>query len=342
MQNKYIIQISPIQAGLRLDTTLSSSNADYSRSKIQEFIKQNCVSKLASNTKVIINNTNHKVKEGETYELIIPIPEKQDIKPLNMQLDVLYEDEYLMVINKPKGLTVHPGAGNKDNTLVNVLAAHLGDNLSNNSGDDRRGIVHRLDKNTSGILVVAKNNKVHQHLSEQFASHTITRKYHALVWGVPHPIYGEIDNTIARSEHNRKKMAVMQQRLIKQGYVNKTPTRGKRAITIYNVLNSSSNNSISLVDCELKTGRTHQIRVHLSNLGCPLVNDDLYGGVKSKYLKLQNEEVVSALQSLPEGQVLHAYLLHFIHPITLKKLCFEQKEEDNILKLYNLIFSDVN
>jgi 23S rRNA pseudouridine1911/1915/1917 synthase len=225
-----------------------------------------------------------------------------------MNLDILYEDEVLIVVNKPAGLVVHPAAGNPDRTLVNALIAHCGDSLRGIGGVRRPGIVHRLDKDTSGIMVVAKTETAQASLSAQFAERSIGRVYRAVVWGLPSPAEGEIVGNIGRSPHNRKKMAV-----VARG--------GKPAMTRYKVVRGLARGGAALVDCTLLTGRTHQIRVHMTHAGHPLIGDPIYGRGSRQRLAALPGHARQAVAAFPR-QALHAGSLSFNHPITQERLTF--------------------
>ncbi len=253
--------------------------------------------------------TKHKVKSGEVYELVLPPPEKAIPEAQAMDLKIVVEDDDVIVIDKPAGLVVHPAPGNRDQTLVNALLAHCGNSLSGIGGVARPGIVHRLDKDTSGLMVVAKNDAAHQALTRQFADRSLSRTYHALVWGVPMPAAGRIDAPIGRSTKDRKKMAVT--------------GKGKGAITHYRVLKDFG--FAALVECKLETGRTHQIRVHLAHIGHPVVGDPAYG--KGRTAKKAKE-----LQNFPR-QALHAVEIRFIHPRTGKAVKFKSKVPKDMAKL---------
>ena len=269
----------------RLDKYIAS-NTDYSRS---------LVSKLIDNNYVLVNGKNekgsYKVKENDEIEILDGYIEETEIEPVKMNLDIVYEDNDIMVINKPSGLTVHPGSGNKNNTLVNGLLEYT-NNLSDVNGNERPGIVHRLDKDTSGLMLVAKTNKAHEILSKDFEKHDVKRKYWALIKGVfPHNT-AVIDAPIGRDEKDRKKMTV-------------TAKNSKKAITHLKVIKRFQN--YTLVELELETGRTHQIRVHLSYIGYPVYNDPVYNTKKATEF----------------GQFLHSKTIDFTHPITKEHMHFE-------------------
>jgi 23S rRNA pseudouridine1911/1915/1917 synthase len=301
----YTVVVPEDKAGARLDRVLADALPDLSRTRIKALIEAGHVTLSASNE--TLDASNH-VKEGEQYELIVPpaiaaLPEPQDIP-----LDIIFEDDDLLVINKPAGLVVHPAAGHADGTLVNALLAHCGDSLSGIGGVMRPGIVHRLDKDTSGLLMVAKNDQAHRGLSEQLAEHTLERAYKALVWGLPKPQQGDIEGNIGRSSANRKKMAVV-------------PRGGKTALTRYRVSRSIGTKA-SLVECRLATGRTHQIRVHLAHIGHPVIGDPLYSrGTRRSLPKIDTD--IRLKISAFKRQALHAFLIGFTHPKSGEKLSFE-------------------
>ncbi len=297
--------------GGRLDHVLRHHFSGLSRSRLQKLIADGQVAVAAN----IVVDANHKINPGQVISLNIPpslpaLPHSEDIP-----LDVVFEDKDLLVINKPAGLVVHPGAGNETGTLVNALLAHCGDSLSGIGGVKRPGIVHRIDKETSGLLVVAKNDLAHQNLSEQFAAHgrdgRMEREYLAFVWGVPHRPTGTMTTGLARSNTNRQKMAVSQS------------SSAREAITHYALVEGFGAPPIaSLVRCRLETGRTHQIRVHMAHISHPVMGDTAYGaGFKSAEKRLDTTSR-NALKQL-NGQALHAATLGFEHPRTHRKLHFE-------------------
>ena len=262
-----------------------------------------------------------KLRASQRVDILLPPAQPPEPKGENISLEIVYEDKHLIVINKPAGLVVHPGAGHETGTLVNALIAHCGDSLSGIGGVKRPGIVHRLDKDTSGLLVVAKNDAAHQSLSEQFAAHgrdgKLSRSYVALVWGCPERAKGTIDTGIARSTANRQKMATSH------------AASARQAITHYEVLESFGEPArVSLVRCDLETGRTHQIRVHMAHIGHPLLGDATYGaGFKSSAVKLP-EPIRQKLAAL-HRQALHAQSLGFVHPKTDKPLYFNSNPPDD-------------
>ena len=288
-------------AGIRIDKFIAGEIAEFSRSQVQKLLEEGYV--FADDE--IIADKNFKTRLGDMYQITLPEPQAATPVAQDIPLDVLYEDEDLIVINKPAGMTVHPATGAYNDTLVNALLFHCKGSLSGIGGVARPGIVHRIDRNTSGVIVVAKNDIAHRGLAEQFFKHSIERTYYAFVYNVPNPLRGVIEGNIARSSYDRKKMA-----LVSQG--------GKTAITHYETI-AIYNNAVSLVKCNLETGRTHQIRVHLSSIGCHLIGDDVYKGKKS-ILKLP--EPVKGYVNIFPRQALHAASLGFMHPRTGKFLSF--------------------
>ena len=308
--------VPPDEAGERLDRWLSRHLPDISRTRIKALIE----SGAALSAGIPLTDASAKVKAGMSVILTVPdstppVPKAQDIP-----LTVLYEDEDLIVLDKPVGLVVHPAPGSPDQTLVNALLTHCGDALSGIGGVKRPGIVHRLDKDTSGIMVVAKNDLAHHGLARQFEVHSIDRAYLALVWGCPTPRQGEIQGSIGRSPTNRKKMAV-----VKSG--------GKTALTRYRVLKGFLNGAVSLVECRLATGRTHQIRVHMTSIGHPLVGDSIYGGGgKSSRTKTIAAAAKDRLIHF-HRQALHATILGFEHPRTGEFLSFKRDIPEDLSDL---------
>lgn len=284
-------------AGQRLDKALAGlipPELAVSRARVQALIAGGCVYGGAP-----VTDPARRVKMGEKFVVNLPAPIPPVPEAQACDLDILYEDDHLLVLNKPAGMVVHPAPGNRDHTLVNALLAHCGTTLSGIGGVARPGIVHRLDKETSGLMVVAKNDAAHQGLSAQFADRTLSRTYQAVVWGVPAPRKGEIEGNIGRHKTDRKRMAVLRM-------------GGKPALTRYQVLDVFDEVA-SLVQCELATGRTHQIRVHMTHIGHPLVGDPVYGRQKNGKRPW--------LRDFPR-QALHAQALKFIHPVTHKLMRF--------------------
>ena len=304
----------------RLDKFLVGRLFPLTRTRIQALMNDE---RLTCSNK-IITSSSHKVKEGETYTLHIPQPQEAIPQAENISLNIIYEDNDLLVVNKPAGMVVHPAPGHRQSTLVNALLAHCSSTLSGIGGVRRPGIVHRLDKDTSGLMVVAKHDLAHQGLSAQFTDRTLTRSYWAFVWGAPHPKEGVIEGDIGRNPNNRQKMAVV--------------TRGgKPAITHYRVLKSfftkgDSLHNISMVCCNLKTGRTHQIRVHMAHIGHPLVGDPVYGR-PPKWAKKAFDVGVIAFPR----QALHAFELRFLHPRTGESMAFETPLPADLETLISLL-----
>lgn len=280
---EYNIDASEEWIDKRIDKMLSEYFADYSRS----FLK-----KLFDDGLITVNNKSvkpsYKVKSADMIDISVPDPVNIDIAPENIPLDIIYEDDDIILVNKPKGMVVHPAPGHYGGTLVNGLMYHFGDSLSGINGEFRPGIVHRIDMDTTGVLVVCKNDSAHRSLSEQLHEHSITRKYYAIVHGNIQQNEGTVDAPIGRSPRDRKKMAV-------------NTRNGRRAVTHYRVLERFGGR-YTYIECQLETGRTHQIRVHMASIGHPILGDDVYGSKKCPF-KLQ-------------GQTLHAGVLGFIHPST--------------------------
>lgn len=283
------LTVSPEEAGVRIDKYLAEQLTDITRSYLQKLLKDGSVQMNGKPVK-----TSTKTAAGAVIELTIPEPEEPEILPEDIPLDILYEDSDVILINKPKDMVVHPAAGHYTGTLVNALMYHCKGDLSGINGVLRPGIVHRIDKDTTGVLIVCKNDKAHNALAEQLKEHSITRKYRAIVCGNLKEDEGTVDAPLGRHPQDRKKMAIVR-------------TGGKRAVTHYRVLERFGN--YTYIECQLETGRTHQIRVHMASLGHPLLGDEVYGRVKSPF-KL-------------EGQTLHAMVLGFIHPTTGEYMEFE-------------------
>ena len=310
-----IVTVEDGEAGVRLDRFLAQRLPALSRSRLQALIRAGAVARGGT----VVRDLGVRVKAAETYTVSVPAPEPAKPAPEAIALDLVYEDEHLIVIDKPKCIAVHPGPGHATGTLVNALIAHCGESLSGIGGVKRPGIVHRLDKDTTGLLVVAKTDAAHQGLAEQFAAHgadgRLARGYRALAWGVPDRPRGMIDAPLGRSVTNRTKIAVV------------TGERGGRhAVTHYEVLRSFTAGGprpvVSLLRLVLETGRTHQVRVHLAHTGHPLLGDMTYGaGFKASARRLP-PAAQEALQALGR-QALHAAELAFVHPVTGRRLAFE-------------------
>ena len=295
-----------------------------SRSRLQSLIDGGAVTLAGAK----IGDANRRVKPGERYEIRIPDAAPALPQGENIPLDVVYEDKDLIVIEKPAGLVVHPAAGNPDGTLVNALIAHCGPDLTGVGGVARPGIVHRLDKDTSGLLVAAKNERAMRSLARQFAAHTIERAYHAVVWGSPRLGEGLIEGQIGRSPFDRKRMAVLR-------------GQGKPARTRYRVVQrfgDAEKPFASLVECRLETGRTHQIRVHLTHLGHPLIGDPSYGRARQppRAKTPEQEDAYSAAADFPR-QALHACVLGFQHPSTHKVMKFDSPWPPDFARLVEIL-----
>ena len=286
-------------AGWRLDRALAQAIPTLSRERIKKLVKDGQLSDTAGQ---LVRDPAIKVKGDERFTLDIPAPTPHHAVPQDIPLVIVHEDEHLLVVDKPAGLVVHPAAGNPDGTLVNALLHHCAGQLSGIGGVARPGIVHRIDKDTSGLLVVAKTDVAHEGLAKQFAAHSIDRRYIAVASGMMMAGEGTVDAPLARSTQNRKKMAV-----VAEG-------RGKRAVTHWTKL--ANLRDASLVECRLETGRTHQVRVHMAHLGHPLVGDPTYGRTKKTHRTLLKELGF-------ERQALHAALLGFTHPVSKDRLSFE-------------------
>ena len=288
------IKVTSEMAGKRLDVVLSEQCSDLTRSYINKLCKEE---RAALNGKT--SKGNKKCKEGDVITLQVPEPTELEILPEEMNLDIVYEDQDVILINKPKGMVVHPAAGHYSGTLVNGLMAHCKDDLSGINGVLRPGIVHRIDKDTTGILIVCKNDMAHQSIAKQLYDHSITRKYHAIVYGNIKEEEGTVNAPIGRSLKDRKKMGIVMD--------------GKHAVTHYKVLKRLKK-GFTYIECQLETGRTHQIRVHMSHITHPLVGDQVYGG-RPRPPKGASEEFITALRKF-DRQALHATMLRLYHPIS--------------------------
>lgn len=297
--DKIIFQVEKENTGIRIDKYLSDNMEDISRSYLQKLLKDKSIT---VNNKAI--KANYKVQEGDMVSVFVPEPEEPDILPEEIPLDILYEDDSLMVVNKPKDMVVHPSAGHTSGTLVNAVLFHCKGNLSGINGIMRPGIVHRIDKDTTGALLICKTDTCHRILAEQLKVHSITRRYRAVVQGNLKDDEGTVEGPIGRHTTDRKKMAI--------NYKN-----GKEAITHYRVLERFGN--ATYIECRLETGRTHQIRVHMASIGHPLLGDTTYGSSKNPY-HLQ-------------GQALHAMVLGFLHPVTNEYMEFTVPLPEYFLKL---------
>ena len=295
------INIQSFDLGKRIDQVLCNHIEKFSRSYIKKLIK----TKFLKVNGIVLMDPSYKVCEEDEILLNIPKPEKNTFEPYKIHIEILYEDESLLVIDKPKGLVVHPAIGNKKNTLVNALVYHYGERLSNIGGKIRPGIVHRLDKDTSGLILVAKTNEVHIKLAAGFNTKKIRRDYTAVVWGSPKPMVGTVNKPIGKHKSDRTRMSIN--------------VAGKQANTSYVVTNNF--NFASLVSCKLGTGRTHQLRVHMESIGCPLIGDSLYGRGRQVPSNVSNK--TSILVNNFSRQALHAHRLSFIHPLKNINMVFE-------------------
>jgi 23S rRNA pseudouridine1911/1915/1917 synthase len=321
MNNTIKFLVDKNSNGKRLDVFLTENISYLTRSFLKKLIEKEQV-KL---NKKILTSPSAKVKIKDQISINIIEKDEQNIKPKKIELDIVFEDNDILVINKPKGMVVHPGAGNYENTLVNALLFKYKKKLSDVNGPLRPGIVHRIDKETSGLLVIAKNNLAHSNLGEQFSNHSIERKYLCLAWGVIRPLNGKIGTLISRDKKNRQLMTVSE-------------INGKKAITNYKtikVFNIKDIPKISLLECELETGRTHQIRVHLKYKGTSLLGDKQYGKKNIKFKKIHNDFFIK-LNEL-SGQALHAKTLGFTHPKTNEWMNFNSELPEGFKKILNLL-----
>ena len=306
MEKKINLIVKEEDKNLRVDVFINKKENDVSRTRVKNLILDN---QLKLNNKTIIDPSK-KVSIGDKLELTISNLKKPSLKPYNYKLDIVFEDEDLIVLNKPAGIIMHPGAGNFDNTIVNALINYNKNSLSNIGDELRPGIVHRIDKNTSGLVLIAKNNQAHENLSLQFNKHTIRRVYELLIWGKIRPSKGRIETLISRSSKNRQLMEV-------------SNTKGKKAITNYKTLEIFENKNtptLSLLECKLETGRTHQIRVHMKYLGNSIVGDDKY---KKKFKRIKDiDPLLEKRITNLKRQFLHAKTIGFIHPRKNKEMIF--------------------
>jgi 23S rRNA pseudouridine1911/1915/1917 synthase len=297
-EKSILITLPATAAGQRLDKALAEAVPLYSRERLKNLVQGGRLSGPAG----VIWDPATKMKGGEALTLDVPEARPSDTVAQDIPLTIVHEDDHLLVVDKPAGLVVHPAAGNYDGTMVNALLHHCAGRLSGIGGVARPGIVHRIDKDTSGLLVVAKTDKAHEGLAAQFARHDVDRRYTAVVGGVPVPPAGRIEGALARSTANRQKMAI-----VKDG-------RGKHAITHFRTV--ATFDGAAQVECRLETGRTHQIRVHMASIGHALLGDAVYGRTPGKLAPLLKDLAF-------ERQALHAAKLGFVHPVTQEKLCFE-------------------
>ena len=301
--------ISVDQSGWRLDRALAAAVPTLSRERLKALISSGNV---LSEAGVAVRDPSVKALAGR-YAVHVPAPAPAHNEAQDIALEIAFEDEHLLIVDKPAGMVVHPAAGNFDGTLVNALLHHCAGRLSGIGGVARPGIVHRIDKDTSGLLVVAKTDVAHEGLSAQFAKHSIDRRYHAMVAGLPNPASGTVDAPLARSAANRQKMAIV------------ADGRGKRAVTHYRTL--AALRGAALVECRLETGRTHQVRVHMTSIGHPLLGDPSYGRTRTEHRELLNRLEF-------KRQALHAAQLGFVHPITGENLSFKSAVPSDMQELF--------
>ena len=321
MSNRTLtIAIPPEAEGERLDRALAAQLPDLSRSRLKALIEAGCVC-MAGET---LTEASYRVKSGQNFAISLPEPRAADPVAQAMDLAIVYEDEEVIVVDKPAGLVVHPAPGNPDATLVNALLAHCGSSLTGIGGVARPGIVHRLDKDTSGLVVAAKTAAAHDSLTRQFAARSVERAYQAFVWGVPTPPEGEIAGNVGRSRIDRKKMAVLD------------GTHGKPALTRYRVL-ARYRDVAAKLECRLATGRTHQIRVHCAHRGHPLLGDPSYGRPDRRRQAAQARPDLAAAVDGLRRQALHAGLLGFEHPTRRTPLRFESRLPEDLARLQSFL-----
>ena len=311
-QSNIAIALGAGHAGWRLDRALAQAVPTMSRERLKALIRSGAL----KCDETAVRDPATKVKGDERFTLTVPDPEPAHNEPQDIPLVIPFEDEHLLVVDKPAGLVVHPAAGNREGTLVNALLHHCAGRLSGIGGVARPGIVHRIDKDTSGLLVVAKTDVAHEGLARQFAAHSIDRRYLAIVNGLPKTAEGTIDAPLARSSHDRKKIAIVEGR------------RGKRAVTHWKRLKALKDSA--LVECRLETGRTHQVRVHMASIGHPLLGDPIYGRGKSVHRQLLNQLDF-------HRQALHAAGLGFTHPVTKARLSFESALPSDMQELFTAL-----
>lgn len=300
-------------AGWRLDRALAAAVPTLSRERLKALISAGHVARADG---ALLRDPSAKALAGERLTISVPEPTPALAAPQDIPLEIIFEDDHLLVVNKPAGLVVHPAAGNLDGTMVNALLHHCAGRLSGIGGVARPGIVHRIDKDTSGLLVVAKTDRAHEGLARQFARHSIDRRYDAITCGRPNPASGSVDAPLARSPHDRKKIAIVE------------GSRGKRAVTHYRT--ETMLNDAALVECRLETGRTHQVRVHMTSIGTPLFGDPVYGRAKPHH-----REIAKRLGF--QRQALHARHLGFIHPISERDLSFSVPYPSDMQELFKAL-----
>ncbi len=326
---RHDVRVTDAEAGRRLDRVLADALPELSRTRLKALIEQGHVSHAEDAARpddpgaATITEPSYRVKSGQIFAVFVPDAQPARPLPQAIALDVVYEDDDLLVIDKPAGLVVHPAPGNPDGTLVNALIAHCGDGLSGIGGVRRPGIVHRLDKETSGLMVVAKNDKAHAGLAAQFEARSVERAYHAVAWGAPATRSGTVEGNIRRSARNRKKMAV-----VGRG--------GKKALTRWR-LERRIGGAACLLECRLATGRTHQIRVHLAHLGMPVIGDRSYGGGLTPSRRRDAGEAAAAAISGMNRHALDAYLLGFEHPVSREMHHYSREIHKDLKELADLL-----
>jgi 23S rRNA pseudouridine1911/1915/1917 synthase len=306
------VRLDAAHAGWRLDRALAATVPTLSRERLKTLIRSGAVQARGQ----AVRDPSTKVRGDETLSVAVPEPRPAHNVPQDIPLEIVFEDEHLLIVDKPAGLVVHPAAGNADGTLVNALLHHCAGQLSGIGGVARPGIVHRIDKDTSGLLLVAKTDVAHEGLAKQFAAHSIDRRYRAIVSGVPKASHGMVDAPLARSATNRKKIAIVEGQ------------RGKRAVTHWKRLDVLRD--AALVECRLETGRTHQVRVHMASIGHPLIGDPVYGRPGKTHSKLLKELGF-------HRQALHAAELGFTHPVTGRRLSFSSAMPPDMQELFNAL-----
>jgi 23S rRNA pseudouridine1911/1915/1917 synthase len=306
------VRLDAAHAGWRLDRALAATVPTLSRERLKTLIRSGAVQARGQ----AVRDPSTKVRGDETLSVAVPEPRPAHNVPQDIPLEIVFEDEHLLIVDKPAGLVVHPAAGNADGTLVNALLHHCAGQLSGIGGVARPGIVHRIDKDTSGLLLVAKTDVAHEGLAKQFAAHSIDRRYRAIVSGVPKASHGMVDAPLARSATNRKKIAIVEGQ------------RGKRAVTHWKRLDVLKD--AALVECRLETGRTHQVRVHMASIGHPLIGDPVYGRSGKTHGKLLKELGF-------HRQALHAAELGFTHPVTGRRLSFSSAMPPDMQELFNAL-----
>ena len=307
--------VEPAQAGQRLDAFLTSALAELSRSRVADLVRQGHLRSAAG----VIADPSHRVKPGERFELTVPEPVSAEPEPQDLPLEILFEDEHLIVLVKPAGLVVHPAPGHAAGTLVNALLHHCGQSLSGIGGVRRPGIVHRLDREVSGVMVAAKHDRAHLALAAQFTVHSVGRVYEAIVWGVPQASSGTVDAPIARDPVDRKRMAIAR-------------SGGKRAVTHWRLMEAAAGRAARL-EVRLETGRTHQIRVHLASRGHPIVGDRVYAGRRAPPLPAPARALLDGGRRI----ALHARELAFDHPIGGQRLSFLSPPPASFAELLDLL-----